>query len=90
MTPAEYNAGAAEGYRIIDVAPRPTIPGATFVDLTSVDGEIPGIGKDEKLLLVCVRAKRAYFLQNRLRYFGYQNTVVLEGATAFNDVKAKP
>ena len=32
--------------------------------------------------------KRAYFLQNRLKYFGYTNTVVLEGATFFNDVKA--
>lgn len=87
MTPAEYAAGAAQGYRIIDVAPRPAIPGATFVDLSSVQGEIPGIGKEEKLLLVCVRAKRAYFLQNRLRYYGYRNTVVLEGATSFNEVK---
>lgn len=87
MTPAEYAAGKAKGYRIIDVAPKPSIPGATFVDLTKVNGEIEGIGKDEKLLLVCVRAKRAYFLQNRMRYYGYTNTVVLEGATTFNDVK---
>ncbi len=89
MTPAEYAAGAADGYRVIDVAPVPSIRGATFVDLTSVNGEIPGIGKDEKLLLVCVRGKRAYFLQNRMKYYGYQNTVVLEGATFFNDVKVK-
>ena len=89
MTPAEYAAGAADGYRVIDVAPAPAIRGATFVDLTSVNGEIPGIGKDEKLLLVCVRGKRAYFLQNRMKYYGYQNTVVLEGATFFNDVKVK-
>lgn len=87
MTPAEYAAGKAKGCRIIDVAPKPSIPGATFVDLTKVNGEIEGIGKDEKLLLVCVRAKRAYFLQNRMRYYGYTNTVVLEGATTFNDVK---
>ncbi len=86
MTPAEYLAGRAEGYRVIDVAPAPSIPGATFVNLTDVNGEIPGVGKEEKLLLVCVRGKRAYFLQNRLRHYGYSNTVVLEGATTFNEV----
>lgn len=87
MTPAEYAAGKAEGYRVIDVSPTPSIQGADFVDLTKVDGEIQGIGKEEKLLLVCSRGKRAYFLQNRMRHYGYQNTVVLEGATFFNQVK---
>ena len=87
MTPLQYLNGEAAGYRMIDVAPSPTIPGATFVDLTKVNGPLPGIEKEEKLLLVCVRGKRAYFLQNRLRYYGYTNTMVLEGATSFNDVK---
>ena len=87
MTPAEYAAGEAEGYRIIDVAPTSRIPGATFVNLTAVNGEIGGIGKDEKILIVCVRGKRAYFLQNRMRYYGYTHTVVLEGATTFNEIK---
>lgn len=86
MTPAEYAAGKAEGYRVIDVGPAPKIHGATFVDLTKVNGEIEGIGKQEKLLLVCMRGKRAYFLQNRMKHYGYENTVVLEGATFFNEV----
>ena len=89
MTPREYLEGKAEGYRVIDVAPEPSIPGATFVNLAAVNGEIEGIRKDEKLLLVCVRAKRAYFLQNRLKFYGYTNTVVLEGATTFNEVRVK-
>ncbi|MCI7812703.1 MAG: FAD-dependent oxidoreductase [Lachnospiraceae bacterium] len=89
MTPAEYAAGKADGYRVIDVAPAPSIPGADYVNLAKVDGELPGIGKEEKLLLVCAKGKRGYFLQNRLRYFGYTNTVVLEGATFFNDVRVK-
>ena len=87
MTPAEYLAGKAEGYRVIDVAQAPKIPGATFVNLSAVNGPIEGVGKDEKLLLVCNRGKRAYFLQNRLKHYGYKNTVVLEGATAFNEVR---
>ena len=89
MTPAEYAAGAAEGYRVVDVQPEPAIRGAFFVNLGQVNGEIEGLGKDEKLLLVCAKGKRAYFLQNRMRYYGYENTVVLEGATFFNDAKVK-
>ncbi|HCT92259.1 MAG TPA: pyridine nucleotide-disulfide oxidoreductase [Lachnospiraceae bacterium] len=89
MTPAEYAAGKAKGYRVLDVAPVPSIRGAEHIDLAAVNGELPGIGKDEKLLLVCLKGKRGYFLQNRLRFYGYQNTVVLEGATFFNDVKVE-
>ena len=86
MTPAEYAAGKAKDYRILDVNPSPAIPGADYVNLAGVNGPLEGIGKAEKLLLVCARGKRAYFLQNRLRYYGYTNTVVLEGATFFNEV----
>lgn len=89
MTPAEYAAGKAEGYRVVDVQPEPSIDGTFFVNLAKADGEIEGLDKKEKLLLVCARGKRAYFLQNRMRYYGYENTVVLEGATCFNDVKVK-
>ena len=89
MTPAEYAAGKAEGYRVLDVAPAPSIRGAEYVELAKVNGELPGIGKEEKLLLVCAKGKRGYFLQNRLRYYGYTNTMVLEGATFFNDVRVK-
>ena len=96
FTPAEYMAGAADDYRIIDVNPAgPTIPGVTYVDLTAVDaqvlanprGEIPGLGKDEKLLLVCAKGKRAYLLQNRMKHYGYTNTRVLEGSSFFNVIR---
>lgn len=89
MTPAEYAAGKAQGYRILDVAPAPSIRGSEYIELAKVNGELPGIGKEEKLLLVCAKGKRGYFLQNRLRHYGYKNTLVLEGATFFNDVKVK-
>ncbi len=89
FTPGEYLAGAAEGYRIIDTNPNgPTIPGATYVDPMQVKGEIPGIGKEEKLLLVCAKGRRAYLLQNRMKHYGYTNTKVLEGSVFFNEVKA--
>ena len=89
MTPAEYAAGAADEYTVVDVAPEPKIRGAHYVNLAQVNGEIEGLGKDEKILIVCAKGKRGYFLQNRMRYYGYKNTVVLEGATFFNDVKVK-
>ena len=89
MTPAEYTAGKAEGFTIVDAQPEPAIRGAFYVNLSQVNGEIEGLDKKEKILIVCARGRRAYFLQNRMRYYGYENTVVLEGATFFNDVKVK-
>lgn len=53
-----------------------------YVNPEKVEGPIEGLDKNEKLLLVCTRGKRAYFLQNKLRHYGYSNTLVLEGATS--------
>ncbi len=89
MTPAEYLAGAAKGYKVIDVLPAPKIPGAKWVDLGKVTGPVDGLAKDDKLLLVCSRGKRAYFLQNKLRAYGYTNAVALEGGLTYNDVKVE-
>lgn len=89
MTPAEYAAGKAKDYKVVDVGLAPSIRGAVYVDLSKVNGEIEGLDKEEKLLLVCAKGKRGYFLQNRLRSYGYKNTVVLEGAQFFNDVKVQ-
>ena len=87
MTPAEYLAGKAKGYKIIDVSPAPAIPGAKWVDLAKVTGPIEGLEKDAKLLLVCAKGKRGYFLQNRLKALGYTNTRALEGGLFVNNVK---
>ena len=87
MTPAEYLSGKAKGYKIIDVSPAPAIPGAKWVDLAKVTGPIEGLDKDAKLLLVCAKGKRGYFLQNRLKAFGYTNTRALEGGLFVNNVK---
>ena len=83
MTPGEFAEGA-EDYRIVDAAQTPAIPTAPFVDFSKVDGPVEGLGKDEKLLLVCTKGRRAYLLQNRLKALGYTNTRVLEGGVSFN------
>ena len=87
FTPAQYAAGMAKGYKVIDVKPEPGIPGAPWVDLARFDGTIEGVAKDDKLLLVCNRGRRGYLLQNRMKAAGYTNTKVLEGGTFFNNVK---
>ena len=87
MTPAEYAAGKARSYKVIDVTPAPSIPGAKWVDLSKVTGPIDGIAKDEKLLLVCNRGRRAYLLQNRLKACGYTNTLCLEAGLFASNVK---
>ena len=85
FTPDEYESGKAEKYRLIDAALQPALQGAEYVDLAKVTGPVDSLGKDEKLLLVCAKGKRAYMLQNRLKQFGYTNTRVLEGGTTFNN-----
>ncbi len=105
FTPAEYAAGKAKGYQVIDVHPRATIPGAKWVDLTAVSEAagvsangsaeakeikgFEGIAKDAKLLLVCAKGKRGYFLQNRLNALGFTNTKALEGGAFVNTVKVE-
>ena len=84
FTPVEFAEGMAEGYKVIDASLKPTLEGVEFINLEEVDGELEGHPKDEKLLLVCAKGKRAYMLQNRLKYYGYTNTKVLEGGSAFN------
>ena len=84
MGPADFRTGKAEGRRIIDVGPAPSLEGAPYLDFTALPNGLEGIGKDEKLLLVCAKGKRAYLTQNRLRALGYTDTVVLEGGTTVN------
>lgn len=87
FTPAEFAAGAAKGYKIVDTCLVPSIEGAPYVELTSVEGPVDGLDPEENILLVCNKGKRAYLLQNRLKYYGYKNTKVLEGGITFNQVE---
>ncbi len=84
ITPEEYATGDYSEYKVIDASITPAIEGAPYVDPTAVDGVLPEFGTDDKLLLVCTKGKRAYLLQNKLRYYGYTNTKVLESGTTFN------
>lgn len=84
IAPQDYKKGKASDYKIIDASRQPTIEGTYYLDLAKVNGEAEGLEKEDKLLLVCTKGKRAYLLQNRLKYYGYTNTLVLEGGTAFN------
>lgn len=86
MTPAEFAEGAAEDYEIIDCALAPTLNGRKYLDLTRINGEVEGLGKEDKLLLVCAKGKRAYLTQNRLKHYGYTNTKVLEGGMSFTEM----
>lgn len=87
ITPAEYAAGAAEDYEVIDCALKPSLPEKTYLDFSKIDGEVPGLAKDDKLLLVCTKGRRAYLTQNRLKFYGYTNTRVLEGGTTFTEME---
>ena len=87
ITPAEYLDGNGMGYTVFDSCTVPTIEGAPYLELTEVNGKLPGYDLDDRLLLVCNRGRKAYLIQNRLKYYGYTNTRVLEGGVTFNKVK---
>ena len=85
FTPAEYAAGAAEGYEIVDCAQAPALEGRLFLNPAAINGPVEGLEKDAKLLLVCTKGRRAYLTQNRLKFYGYSNTRVLEGGTTLTE-----
>ncbi|MDE7013423.1 MAG: FAD-dependent oxidoreductase [Kineothrix sp.] len=87
FTPVEYATGAANGYRLIDAHPAPTLPGAEWLNLSKAAEALDKYGKEDKLLLVCARGKRGYLAQNKLRALGFTNTRVLEGGATFNVIK---
>jgi len=87
ITPFEYKTNKPEGYQVIDASITPSITGAPYMDVTKVTGSVEGYGLDDKLLLVCAKGKRAYLLQNRLKHYGYTNTLVLEGGSTFSEVE---
>lgn len=86
LTPHEYIINKPEDYKVIDASIAPAILGAPYIDLTKVTGPIAEYALDDKLLLVCTKGKRAYLLQNRLKHYGYTNTLVLEGGSTFSKV----
>lgn len=87
ITPLEYKTNKPEGYQVIDASMTPSIPGASYIDLSKVSGPVDGYDLDAKLLLVCSKGKRAYLLQNRLKHYCYTNTLVLEGGSTFSEVE---
>ena len=87
FTPAEYAAGAAKGYQLVDCHLKPSIPGAPYFDLANPRQSAQQFSKDQKLVLVCAKGKRAYLSQGKLRALGYGNTRVLEAGSEFNIVQ---
>ncbi|MBU5427529.1 FAD-dependent oxidoreductase [Tissierella pigra] len=84
ITPLEFATNRPEGYKIIDASIQPSFKGYPYIDLNKVDKELLEYDKDDKLLLVCSKGKRAYMLQNKLKHLGYNNTLVLEGGSIVN------
>ncbi len=86
ITPAEFAELDLAQYKVLDVSKTPAIAGADYVELDTINADYNKYGKEEKLLLVCTKGRRAYLAQNRLDYYGYKETVVLEAGTTFTEV----
>ncbi len=86
-TPREFANGDFDDYKIMDASIVPELSNATYVDLSKVNGEIKGFDKEDKILISCSKGKRAYMMQNKLKHYGYKNTVALEGGSIVNNIK---
>lgn len=86
ISPEELDDIDLDNYTLIDAAISPSINSIRYINLTDINGDIDGLDKDENILLICSKGKRAYLLQNRMKFYGYKNTKVLEGGTIFNDL----
>lgn len=53
----------------------------------TIHRELEGVSKNRPIALVCEKGKQAYLAQNKLRQYGYTNTVVLEGGVIFNNIE---
>jgi NADPH-dependent 2,4-dienoyl-CoA reductase/sulfur reductase-like enzyme/rhodanese-related sulfurtransferase len=87
LTPAAFSAGDGRAYQLIDASIVPSIPGAPYIALEKVEGPLQEYPPDAPLLLVCTKGKRAYMLQQKLKHYGYKNTLALEGGSYFNHIQ---
>lgn len=84
VSPADYAAGKAADYRLVDAQPAPSIPGLAWFDLSHAEESAKQFDKNEKLLIVCAKGRRAYLSQNKLQALGFRDVKVLEGGQGFN------
>lgn len=93
ITPLEYIEGKADDYKIVDAHSANSLKGLPWFDLLHSDkceNEFLGkFNKDDKLLLVCRKGRRAYLVQRKLKFIGFTNVKVLEGGDYFNVLKKK-
>ncbi len=86
LTPQQFIGIDLSEYKVMDVSRAPALKNAKFVELDELTENFDAFSKEDKLIIVCTKGRRAYMAQNRLEYFGFKNTLVLEGGTTFNDV----
>lgn len=82
----EYDDGVAEGYTILDASLSKELTTKKHIEVPKINGEIEGLDKDGKYLIVCTRGQMAYLSQNRMKHYGYKNTLTLEGGTMLASV----
>ncbi len=87
VTPSEFENLDLSEYKVLDISKAPSIQNADFINLSEIGEDFDKYNKDDKLLLVCTRGRRAYMAQNKLDYNGYNNTLVLEAGTYFTKIK---
>ncbi len=87
ITPLEFSQLDLSSYKIIDVSRKPTIQNADYIELGEITKDFDRYDKSQNIIIVCTKGRRAYIAQNRLEFFGFTNTKVLESGTTLTEVE---
>ncbi len=73
----------------LDVMKTATLHQYQSVPVKTIHGALEGVERSRTIALVCEKGKQGYLAQNKLRQYGYTDTVVLEGGAVFNNIEAE-
>ncbi len=87
VTPSEFKSLNLSEYKVVDINSPSTVEGAEAFTLAEITDDFDSYPKDEKMVLLCNKGRKAFLAQNKLEKLGYENTKVLEGGIVFTDVE---
>ncbi len=71
----------------LDVMKTATLRQYRSMPVKTIHGPIPGVDFKQPIVLLCEKGKQGYLAQRKLREYGYENTVVLEGGVEFYNIE---
>ncbi len=87
ITATEFKSLDLSEYIILDISKRPTIAGAEFIEFSEITKDLAKYDKEQKIIIICPRGRRAFVAHRALVQLGFKNTFVLEAGAYNVDIK---